>query len=116
VMLREDGAVRLVDFDQAGNGDRFYDLAAFSLEFCSFDDEVEALVEAYLGRRDCQAIARMHLYRMIDDLVWGCWALIAQARSPRANKIEFYKYAQNRLLRCQYWLGIREFDTLLRQL
>ena len=115
LLLQADGSVLLVDFDYAADGDRFYDLAAFSLELCSFEDEVESLLEAYLGRADVHAFARMQAYRVIDDLVWGCWALLAQARSPRAGKIEFYKYAQNRLLRCRYWLGIREFDSVLRQ-
>lgn len=115
-LLRQaDGAVLLVDFDHAGDGDRFYDLGALSLELCSFDEEVESLVEAYLGRAEPAAVARVHLYRMVDDLLWGLWALRAQATSPRAHAIEFYKYAQNRLLRCQYWISIREFDTLLRR-
>ena len=115
VMLSDSG-VQLVDFDHAGNGDPFYDLGAFCLEFCSFEDEVEDAVTAYLGAPDRRAVARVRLYMIVDDLLWACWALIAQATSPRRKSIEFYKYAQNRFLRCQYWLGLGEVDALLRQL
>ena len=116
VLLGAGNAVRLVDFDQAANGDPYYDLAALCLECCSFDDEVEAVVALYLGAPDRRALARVLAYMVVDDVLWGCWGLIAQATSPRSGGIEFYKYAQNRFLRCQYWLGIREFGALLRQL
>ncbi|MDR3464396.1 MAG: phosphotransferase [Xanthobacteraceae bacterium] len=115
VMLGPANEVRLVDFDQAANGDPLYDVGAFCLEFCSFDDEIEAAVELYLGHSDQRAVARAKLYMIVDDFLWGCWALLAHATSPRATTVEFYKYAQNRLLRGTYWLGVWDADSLLRR-
>ena len=116
VMLGPGDQVKLVDFDQAANGDPYYDLGAFCIEGCSFVDEVEAFVSLYLGKADKRALARTLAYMVVDDFLWGCWGLIAQATSPRAGGVEFYKYAQNRFIRCQYWLSLTDFDQVLRDL
>jgi thiamine kinase-like enzyme len=115
IMLGVGNDVRLVDFDHAANGDAFHDLGAFCLEYCSFDDEIAAAVELYVGRADGQALARSKLYMIIDDYMWGCWALIAHWSSPRATAIEFYKYARNRFVRAIYRLESWDVDALLRQ-
>jgi thiamine kinase-like enzyme len=116
VMLGPNNRAMLVDFDYAANGDPFYDLGAFCIECCAFVDEVEAVVSMYLGRADKRVLARVLVYMFVDDFQWGCWALIAQAVSPRSGEIEFYKYAQNRFVRCQYWLSLTDFDQTLRDL
>jgi thiamine kinase-like enzyme len=115
VMLGEREAVRLVDFDQAVNADPIYDVGALCLEYCSFAHEIEALVELYVGRPDPHVLARAKLYMIVDDFLWGCWALIAQSTSPRSGRIEFYKYAQNCFVRAQFWLASWELDELMRQ-
>jgi hypothetical protein len=115
IMLGVGNDVRLVDFDQAANGDAYHDLGAFCLEYCSFDDEIEAAVELYVGRPDRAALARSKLYMIIDDYMWGCWALIAHWSSARATAIEFYKYARNRFVRAIYRLESWDVDALLRQ-
>jgi thiamine kinase-like enzyme len=116
VMLGPADRVMLVDFDYAANGDPYYDLGAFCIECCSFVDEVEAVVSMHLGRADKRILARVLVYMFVDDFLWGCWALIAQAVSSRSGEIEFYKYAQNRFVRCQYWLSLTDFDQALRDL
>lgn len=116
VMLGPSNQVKLVDFDQAMNGDPYYDLGAFCIECCSFTDEVEAVVSMYQGASNGRVLARVLVYMLVDDFLWGCWASIAQATSPRSGGIEFYKYAQNRFVRCQYWLGLTDFDRALHQL
>jgi thiamine kinase-like enzyme len=115
IMLGEGGSIRLVDFDHAANGDRLYDVGALCLEYCSFDDEIEAAVELYLGHPDRDALARTKLYMIVDDVRWGCWALIAHWTSPRATAIEFYKYARNRFIRALYRLESWDVDLLMRQ-
>ena len=116
VMLGSDGRVMLVDFDQAANGDPFYDLGGVCLECCSFLDEIETVIVLYRGASDRRLLHRVLVYMLVDDFLWACWALIAQATSPRNDKIEFYKYAQNRFVRCQYWLSHPDFEQVLRHL
>jgi hypothetical protein len=115
IMLGVGNDVRLVDFDHAANGDAWHDVGSFCLEYCSFDDEIEAAVELYAGRPDRAGLARSKLYMIVDDFMWGCWALIAHWSSARATTIEFYKYAQNRFVRATYRLQSWDVDALLRQ-
>ena len=95
--------------------DPYYDLGAFCLEYCSFESEIATAVELYVGRPDRHALARAKLYMIVDDFLWGCWALLAQWTSPRNATIEFYKYAQNCFVRALFWLGSWDMDELMRQ-
>ena len=116
VMLSQGDVIRLVDFDRATNADPHYDLAGLCLEFCSFYDQVEETVSLYLGAPDSKVSARTALYMIVDDFLWGCWSLIEHYSSHRSNTIEFYKYAQNRFLRCRYWLNRWDIATLQRRM
>ncbi|WP_321822589.1 MULTISPECIES: phosphotransferase family protein [unclassified Burkholderia] len=116
LMIDGDGTVRLVDFDRAVNSDPHYDIAGFCLECCSFDSEVEEVVAAYLGFTSLSATARVRLYMIVDDFLWGCWSLIAHYESSRRNSVEFYKYAQNRFLRSRYWIDRWDIAALQRQI
>ncbi|MFT4101799.1 MAG: hypothetical protein QM674_12315 [Burkholderiaceae bacterium] len=115
LMLGPRGAVKLVDFDRAVNADPHYDLAGSCIESCSFDTEVAEMVQLYLGKRDAAITARVQLYMVVDDFLWGCWALVAHYRTRR-NSIEFYKYARNRFVRCAFWLARWDIAALLRRI
>ncbi len=116
VMIGDGDAVRLVDFDRAWNADPHHDLGAFCSEMCSFDDEVAETVELYLGSPDARVTARAQLYMVVDDVLWGCWGLIAHHTSARSTSVEYYKYARNRFLRARYWLARWDMDALLRRI
>lgn len=116
IMLGSAGRVQLVDFDRSVNADPHYDLAGLCLELCSFRDEVDRVVELYLGAPAAAVSARVCLYMIVDDFLWGCWAAINHFSSPRSASVEFYKYAQNRFLRCRYWLSRWDADALSRQI
>lgn len=116
VMLDGAGHIRLVDFDRSANADPHYDLAGLCLEMCSFREDVDRAVELYLGAPVAAVAARVCLYMAVDDFLWGCWAAINHFSSPRSGAVEFYKYAQNRFLRCRYWLSRWDVDALMRQM
>jgi thiamine kinase-like enzyme len=116
IMLDSAGHVQLVDFDRAVNADPHYDLAGLCLEVCSFKEDVDRIVGLYLGSPDGAVAARVCLYMVVDDFLWGCWAAIGHFSSPRSGSVEFYKYAQNRFLRCRYWLSRWDIDALARQM
>jgi thiamine kinase-like enzyme len=116
IMLGSAGRVQLVDFDRAVNADPHYDVAGLCLEVCSFKDEVDRIVELYLGAPGAAVSARVCLYMIVDDFLWGCWAAINHFSSARSGSVEFYKYAQNRFLRCRYWLSRWDADALARQM
>jgi thiamine kinase-like enzyme len=116
IMLDGAGHVQMVDFDRSVNADPHYDLAGLCLEACGFREDVDRIVEFYLGSPDDAVAARVCLYMAVDDFLWGCWAAIGHFSSPRSGSVEFYKYAQNRFLRCRYWLSRWDIDALARQM
>lgn len=115
IFLSPDNKVRLVDFDRAVNADPIYDLASFCLEVCHNDDEIQRIVSMYNQAPDPKLLARTRIYMIVDDFVWGLWALVGHYTSPRSNSIEFYKYAHKRFLRSQYWLKHWDIAAQLKQ-
>ncbi|MFT4115351.1 MAG: phosphotransferase [Bradyrhizobium sp.] len=116
VMLDGANRVRLVDFDRSENADPLYDLASFCVEFCSFREDVDRAVSLYLGAHRPDVAARVSLHMIVDDFLWGCWAMIQHFTSPRSGSVEFYKLAQNRFLRSKYWLTRWDVATLMRSI
>ncbi|MBO9099631.1 MULTISPECIES: aminoglycoside phosphotransferase family protein [unclassified Rhizobium] len=101
VMLRQDGAVQLIDFDEAGNVDPLFDLAVVLNEVFPLDEARQLQVlEAVEGQVSKSSRARIAAYAFADDLKWALWGLFMDASSPRRH-LEFLKYGQWRWLRCQ---------------
>lgn len=108
-------ALRLVDFDTAGDNDPWFDVAATINEACEFDAERRAAVERYAGRCDERAFNRCRLYGAVDDVMWGLWG-VTRATTTRRSGVEFFKYGQWRLLHARTAVGARDFETWLRRL
>lgn len=113
VMLGSAGQVLLVDWDEAGTADPYWDLGSLFAEACAFDAPARAALQAYAGRSDEGLFARCRLYGIADDVAWGIRSLIAAATTDRPD-IEFFKYAQWRLLRARMNLRDRGFEAMLR--
>lgn len=112
VMVGPDNAVRLVDFEWARQADPAHDLGTVLAELLPFDGEALLAVEIATGRPDGQALARARLYGAADDLMWALWGFISAARSPR-KEVEFFKYAEWRLLRARTVLEGPRFEAWL---
>lgn len=115
VMIAPDGAVLLVDFDEARNDDPYCELGALLNETFQFESEMEAGLEMFEGSVRRASLNRCRAYAAADDLVWGIWALTMNSISPR-SAYEFLKYAQWRLLRCRMALRDPGFEEKLRRL
>lgn len=115
IMLGPDGAVMLVDFDEARNTDPFYEIGCLLNEAFAFDDEMAPALEQFEGSFRSQTLSRCRLYGIADDLTWAIWALTMDATSTRGG-VEFLKYANWRLLRCRQALLHPDFERKLRTL
>lgn len=115
VMFTQDGAVQLVDFDEARNVDPYYELGILLNEAFVFDSEMAPALEAFDGSVRPQSLARCRLYAIADDLYWGLWAALMDATSPR-GEIEFLKYANWRFLRCRMALRHPGLEERIRRL
>lgn len=116
VMIDAGDRVRLVGWNHAADDDPHADLAGFCLEYAGFAEDVSEAVEIYAGRVDARIAARVRLHMIVQDALWGCWALALHVTSPRKERIEFYKYGRNRLLRARYWIDRWDLAALLRRI
>lgn len=115
VMLGPDGAMRLVDFDMAGDIDPYYQLGVQMNELYQFESQMKPLLEMHDGQFSDKAFHRCRLYAAADDLYWALRSLLQDARSP-LKSVEFLKYAGWRFLRCRMLLGHPGFEERVRSL
>ncbi|PNG24890.1 phosphotransferase family protein [Methylocella silvestris] len=115
VMVGPGKAIQLVDFDNACDADPYFDLGILLNEALAFDTDMRGALEEFDGCFRPQSLNRCRLYGVADDLYWGLWARLMHAISPRKN-LEFLKYSQWRLLRCQIAAGDPRFEAMLQLL
>lgn len=114
VMLGPGGAVKLVDFDVAGDNDPWFDVAVLLNEAFQFAPDRKAAIERFNGGYDEALFHRCELYGAVDDLIWGLWGVLVAITTARTG-IEFFKYGQWRLLRAQIAMQARGFEEHLRR-
>jgi thiamine kinase-like enzyme len=89
--LDEGGRIRIVDWEYAGMGDRFFDLANFSINH-EFDDAVNAaLLEAYFGELRDEDARALRLMRFMSDFREAMWGVVQQGISEL--DFDFVAYA-----------------------
>ena len=98
----DDGEIRIVDWEYAGMGDRFFDLANFSVnhEFSLEDDR--ALVQAYFGEPREEAVRDVQAMKFMSDFREAMWGVLQSGISEL--DFDFAAYAR------------RHFDRMLRSL
>jgi len=115
IMISDEGDVRLLDWDRAGNADPLEDLGSLLVE--AYDEEPEAR-DAFTrlnGGFEEKAYNRAWLYGVADDLRWGLIGTLVAARSPRTT-FEFHKFASWRFVRCRMAVQSPRFGEALRRL
>ncbi len=72
----DDGEIRIVDWEYAGMGDRFFDLANLSVnhEFGSAEDDV--LLTAYFGAASGASIASLAMMKFMSDFREAMWGVL----------------------------------------
>jgi len=107
----DDGSIRIVDWEYAGMGDRFFDLANLSVnhEFSLDDDRV--LLEAYFGVARDADLASLRLMRFMSDFREAMWGVLQSAIS--ALDFDFAEYAGKHFARLEAAASARDFDRYL---
>lgn len=107
----DDGSIRIVDWEYAGMGDRFFDLANLSVnhEFSVEDDRV--LLEAYFGVAREEDVASLRLMRFMSDFREAMWGVLQSAIS--ALDFDFAEYAAEHFARMQAAARAPDFDRYL---
>src|SRR5579859_765910 len=93
----DDGEIRIVDWEYAGMGDRFFDLANFSVnhEFGIEDDR--ALVGAYFGEPREDAVRDVQRMKFMSDFREAMWGVLQSGISEL--DFDFKAYAEKHFAR-----------------
>ncbi len=113
VMIGPAGETLFVDWDEACDGDPYWDLGMYMAEAFAFDEPALSMIEAYAGRADRKLLARARLYGIAGDLAWAVRSLILAGQARRTG-VEYFKYGQWRALRSRVALHDPKFEQMLR--
>ena len=93
----DDGEIRIVDWEYAGMGDRFFDLANFSVNH-EFDvDDDRRLLEAYFGVARDSDLASVRTMRFMSDFREAMWGVLQSGIS--SLDFDFKDYAARHFAR-----------------
>jgi thiamine kinase-like enzyme len=73
--------IRIVDWEYAGMGDVFFDLANFAINHELSDEEARVLLEAYFGEVRAEHERALVLMRFMSDFREAMWGVVQQAVS-----------------------------------
>ena len=110
----EERRIWIVDWEYAGMGDRYFDLANLSVnnEFSEADDE--RLLESYFGEpATARRFATLRLMRVMSDFREAMWGAVSNAFSEL--DFDFEGYADEHFERMQATAADRRFEGWLRE-
>ena len=110
--LHDGARVRIVDWEYAGMGDRYFDLGNLSVNNGFADGDDERLLAVYFGA-PCspRRFAALRLMRIMSDFREGMWGVVQTAIS--ALDFDFAAYAEEHLARVAAGLSDPRFATWL---
>jgi thiamine kinase-like enzyme len=109
-----DDRLWIVDWEYAGMGDVFFDLANFSVNHELGPDEDDELLRRYFGEPTEADAAALTLMRFMSDLREATWGLVQQGISELA--FDFAGYAQSHFERLERTAAAPRFRAALRML
>ena len=95
----DDGEIRIVDWEYAGMGDRFFDLANFSVNHEFSVDEDRRLLAAYFGEARESDLAALRMMRFMSDFREAMWGVLQSGISDL--DFDFKDYAARHFARMQ---------------
>ncbi len=113
--LIDDGrTIRIIDWEYAGTGDVYFDLANFAIHNTFEDAEDEALLRTYFGAVPTAGMARLKLLKAVADMREAMWAVVAQhLPATSASGFDASAYATTHFARCRSALADPRFSGWL---
>lgn len=108
-----DGNIRILDWEYAGMGDVFFDLANFSVHHQLTDDQDRWLLECYCGEVTPQAWGRLKILKTMSDFREAMWALIQVAVSTL--DFDFREYANKHFERMKSTMKASGWDRWIEE-
>ena len=108
----DDGVrLRIVDWEYAGMGDRFFDLANFSINHELDAGAREALLGAYFGQARAEDVRALELMRFMSDFREAMWGVVQSAVSEL--DFDFAGYAAEHFERMEQTAAESGFQVAL---
>lgn len=112
--LIDDGTlIRIVDWEYAGMGDVYFDLANFAMHHELSDPQDEGLLRSHFGKVTDSAFARLKLMRIVAELREGMWCMVGVNVS--SVEFDFMGYAATHFDRFRHALDDRRLPHWLAQ-
>ncbi len=114
--LIDDGTlIRILDWEYAGMGDVYFDLANFAMHNTLTDTQDEVLLRAYFGVVSDAGVARLRLLKIVAELREAMWAMVAlHLPATVVTSFDCREYARTHFDRCRQALGDRRVSAWLR--
>lgn len=103
----------VLDWEYAGMGDVFFDLANFSNNHELSEDEDELLLDCYFGNVSWQSIAHLNIMKIMSDFREAMWGLV-QVRISDLD-FDFLGYANQHFYRLLQRALNPNWDTWLKE-
>jgi thiamine kinase-like enzyme len=111
--LEAAGRIYVLDWEYAGMGDPFFDLANFSRNHNFDEDQNRVLLEAYAGEATPGRTARLHLMRVASDMREAMWGLLQSGIS--SLDFDFPAYADKHFRRAAEGIGDPRWSRWLKE-
>jgi len=108
-----DGTVRILDWEYAGMGDPFFDLANFSVNHDLSPEADERLVAHYFGQPDERLLATLALMKLVSELRETMWGVVQLAVS--SLDVDFAAYCKERSDHFAALLKDMDFGAMLER-
>jgi thiamine kinase-like enzyme len=108
-----DGNIRILDWEYAGMGDVFFDLANFSVHHQLTDEQDRWMLECYFGEVSPQAWGRLKILKSMSDFREAMWALIQVAVSTL--DFDYHEYANKHFERMKNTMKASEWDRWIEE-
>jgi thiamine kinase-like enzyme len=112
--ILDDSRLWIVDWEYAGMGDIFFDLANFSVNHELGPDEDDELLGAYFGDRTDGDAASLAVMRFMSDFREAMWGVVQQGISEL--DFDFTEYAQRHFERLERTAAAPRFRAALHAL
>jgi thiamine kinase-like enzyme len=110
--LLYDGSLRIVDWEYAGMGDRFFDLGNLAVNHEFTPSQDEALLRHYFGDAGPSELATLQLFKLVSEAREAMWGVAQAAISTL--EVDFKQYAATHAARYFEILEALNFAETLR--
>lgn len=113
-LIRDGDELRIVDWEYAGMGDRWFDLGNLAVNNSLDDRSEKVLLEAYFGQPpDEGQLATLHLMRFMSDFSEAMWGVVQSAVSE--IEFDFEGYARDHFARLRETGGHPDFERWFKE-